>query len=487
MASSLDAPKIFISYSWKPEINRQKTIALAERMESEGVHVIIDVWNLEEGQDKYQFMEQMVNDPEVKKVLVICNKEYTEKANQKVGGVGTESLIISNEVYNNADQTKFIPIIFERDLEGKEYVPTFISSRIYIDLSSDASYEEEYEKLMRNIFGKPASSRPPRGNPPAYIEQTDSVYLRTSNKIRAIQNSLVNEKKNSQILIDEYYSIFIDALADFEINSEDVDTYIDDIVVQRIDELKVLRDDFISFLEIITTYDFNFEKFITFLENLIAFTLNRNSLKYPDKLNQELMTDQYKFFFYELFLYITSILIEKGRIEELGLLLHYDFIFFSERLSNLESYSYLQFNQHAESLDKIRKDRLQTRRVSVTADLIKQRADNPKYPFQILQEHDTLLYFIGLMRTVVVDPWRWQRWFPKTTAYHVYNIPIVQKMASQRHFEKVKPLFEVNTVAELRAKIEKITIDNSDKIQRFDFEFPYINHAFDFTKIGTYK
>jgi hypothetical protein len=38
---------------------------------------------LKEGQDKYHFMEQMVNDETVDKVLLVCNKEYAQKANKK--------------------------------------------------------------------------------------------------------------------------------------------------------------------------------------------------------------------------------------------------------------------------------------------------------------------------------------------------------------------------------------------------------------------
>lgn len=60
-------------------------------------------------------MEQMLNELTAKKVLLICNKEYTEKANARKGGVGIESTIVSEEIYNNAEQTKFIPVIFESD------------------------------------------------------------------------------------------------------------------------------------------------------------------------------------------------------------------------------------------------------------------------------------------------------------------------------------------------------------------------------------
>ena len=66
------------------------------------------------------------------KVLIFCDKTYTEKANNRTGGVGDETVIISSEVYGKVTQEKFIPIITERDEDGKEYVPAYIKTRIYV-------------------------------------------------------------------------------------------------------------------------------------------------------------------------------------------------------------------------------------------------------------------------------------------------------------------------------------------------------------------
>jgi len=491
VASSLDAPKVFISYSWKPVANKGKALALAERLENDGVHVIIDEWNLAEGQDKYQFMEQMVNDSEVKRVLVICNREYAEKANKKMGGVGIESLIISDEVYEKADQKKFIPIIFERDSQGKEYVPTFVKSRIYIDLSNDEVFEEEYEKLMRNLFDKPASRRPPRGTPPAYILEQDSTFLRTSHKVVSIQNALLNERKNFQVFIDDYYATFIEALIDFEINNEDLipGQHFDDLVISRIDGLKLLRNDFISFLEVVFTYstEFNIDKFVSFLEKMLELILRRESFKHPGRTIGELMTDQYKFFYNEFFLYLTTVLIEKERFKELGFILNTSFIVADETLPKSQPHSFLLFNQYAQSIDKLRNDRLVMRRKSLTADLIKQRADIPKYNFDKLRQSDVLLYYIGVMQNDTANEWQWKRWFPQTTVYRIYGVPLLEKLISKRIFQKVKPLFNVDTVQELRARIEKVIAVKADKIERYYYDFPYITQAFDFDKIGTYN
>jgi len=146
-------PKVFISYSWT---SSEKVLELAERLMSCGVEVVIDKWDLREGQDKYAFMEQCVIDLEMDKVLLICDKAYAEKANTRSGGVGDETVIISSEVYGKVAQEKFIPIIIEVDDFAKPYLPVYIKSKIYIDLSTeDDRYEAEYEKLLRNIHNKP--------------------------------------------------------------------------------------------------------------------------------------------------------------------------------------------------------------------------------------------------------------------------------------------------------------------------------------------
>ena len=54
-------PKVFISYSWtKSEL----VLQVANRLMSHGVEVVLDKWDLKEGQDKYVFMEQCVNNPD---------------------------------------------------------------------------------------------------------------------------------------------------------------------------------------------------------------------------------------------------------------------------------------------------------------------------------------------------------------------------------------------------------------------------------------
>lgn len=165
-----NTPKVFILYRRQPEENLIRAQQVAERLTRNGVYVVIDLWNLKDGQDKNSYMEKMVTNPTVDKVLLIFNKQYVEKADKQKGGVGVESTIISNEFYKSADQVKFIPVIFETDEQGKVYVPVFAKSRIYIDHSCDDTYEEGYEQLLRDIYDKPMFDRPPLGEMPSYLK-----------------------------------------------------------------------------------------------------------------------------------------------------------------------------------------------------------------------------------------------------------------------------------------------------------------------------
>ena len=83
----MTAPRLFISYSWSSPAHEQTVIDLATELRDSGVDVILDKWDLKEGHDSVAFMEQMVTNPEIKKVAIISDKIYAEKADGRAGGV----------------------------------------------------------------------------------------------------------------------------------------------------------------------------------------------------------------------------------------------------------------------------------------------------------------------------------------------------------------------------------------------------------------
>ena len=103
----VDKPKVFIFYAWSSEEYKQKVLSFADQLLHDGVDVLLDRY-LAPGIDLTAFMESSVNDESVTNVLILMDKVYTEKANKRQGGVGTETQIISPELYGKVEQTKFI-------------------------------------------------------------------------------------------------------------------------------------------------------------------------------------------------------------------------------------------------------------------------------------------------------------------------------------------------------------------------------------------
>lgn len=486
----MNNPTIFISYSWKPQTNKNKVIELAERLQLDGVHVIIDEWDLSEGQDKYVFMEQMVNRINVNRVLLICNKEYCDKANEKKGGVGIESLIVSDEIYKQVDQKKFIPVVVEKDETGNAYLPTFIKSRIYIDLSSNNTFEDEYEKLLRNIFERPSSKRPPLGTPPAYITTNEESVLLTAHKVSSIKSSLINERKNTQLLINEYYDTFIKSLDEYRFKDEDYQSKepLDEIILRRIEQLRPLRDDFINLVETISVYSeqFNIEALHGFWQKIIEFIVEDDTNTHPVRSQYGyLIFDHFRFFVREIFLHQIALLIRKEDFKAINYLLYTPFVIYSSKRGDTRVYTYEAIRAYIECFEN-RNKRLGLNRISITADLLKERTANALVDFTEVQQADIALYYASLIGKEKLSTYgnnHWS-WYPETTVYRNLAYPMFGRMASLRYFEKSRLMFGLASLEELNRKLPK-AIELDDQTQgRFHYHIPRIAYILDSSKIG---
>ena len=247
-------PKVFISYSWERAETVTQVEELAKRLVNEGVDVVLDMWELLDGQDKYAFMERSVTDTTITKVLMICDKSYAEKANNRVGGVGDETMVISPEVYAKATEIKYIPIIFERDEVGKEYIPTYLKSRIYIDLSDDEQYEENYDKLIRNLYNKPIHSKPPIGKKPEWLNEESVNITPLKVIIKQLQEFDGKNKARHNYLIQKANNVL--AMTLIELSPNDSDDFANNLLKQ-IDASKPLRDSFLDYVELLVSNDCN--------------------------------------------------------------------------------------------------------------------------------------------------------------------------------------------------------------------------------------
>jgi len=120
--------KIFISYSWGNSGHQEWVVNLATRLMNDTVDVILDRWSLKDGHDIHSFMEEMVKSDEIFRVLILSDRKYTQKANEREGGVGTETQIITPNIYSKEKQEKFIPVVLERDENEDPYLPIYLKA-----------------------------------------------------------------------------------------------------------------------------------------------------------------------------------------------------------------------------------------------------------------------------------------------------------------------------------------------------------------------
>lgn len=196
--------KVFISYAWTTPEHEEWVNNLANRLMADGIEVKYDKWDLKAGHDKYSFMESMVKDNTINNVLIICDKGYKNKADERAGGVGTETQIITPELYNNTDQEKFIPIIAQIGENFDSYMPLYLKSRIGINLSSDEVFEEGYEKLLRTITQRPLYRKPTKGNLPSFLFDDKKSNFKTNNLNKQIKNCIFKNSNQAKSLIYDF-------------------------------------------------------------------------------------------------------------------------------------------------------------------------------------------------------------------------------------------------------------------------------------------
>lgn len=434
-------PKVFISYSWHPEESKIRVQQLARRLMSDGVDVILDVWSLKDGQDKYVFMEKMVTDSDIDKVLIICNKDYAEKADCRKGGVGTESTIMSDEIYSKAEQTKFLPVVFEKGNDGMIYKPHFLKSRIHIDMSSDDCYEMGYEQLLRDIFDKPLIKKPALGTMPAFLETDEPILLSTAKEQRFLK--VKNEESSSfKDWVERYLEKLIASLGQFKIsfrggNAKDLV----DLIEKSIDSMQVVTNDFINFLETVSANEeCKGEQFVDFFENLLQYYEDNNiALPTSDSVSY-LVNDNYRFFNYELFLSFASIMLKHQRFDIIRDVVSADFCILSNRMGReVMPLNFVEFQKYNYTLDRFKKNLTNSNLISEAATLLKSKMEGKL--FEEMVEADILLYYLSLVYVKTEEVY--DTWYPELSIYNS-SFTILPKLVSSRYFEKAKVLFGVD-------------------------------------------
>ena len=439
-------PKTFISYSWSSPEHQQWVLDLATQLRENGVDVALDKWDLREGHDAIAFMEKMVTDPNIGKVIVVLDRVYAEKSDSKKGGVGTESQIISPEIYAKTDQEKFVGVIAEVDSEGKPYLPAFYRSRIYIDLSHSDIYATNFDQLLRWVFNKPAFPKPALGKPPEFLNESE-VLLPTRSRARRAIDLFRNGAAGASGAADEYFSALAESFENLRISQESGKAF-DDLVLQSIGAFLPYRDEYIEVVSSIARYASSRENVRLvhkFLESLIPYMYR------PKNVNQWSTDDfdNFKFIVHELFLYTSAIFLKHDRFDAVADLLGEYYVGSVPDFQNAPMESYGVFRTFMESL-KFRNQRLALNRISIRADLLKERSEASGVSLRELMQADFIMFLRDAVVALSTDTR--QGWWPETLIWLQDSggpFEIFARAESAQYFASIRPMLSVEKPSDL--------------------------------------
>lgn len=431
MEKKIENPKVFISYAWSSKEYQEKVMNFAIRLQSDGIEVLIDKWIMKPGSDTIDFMEQCVKDKSVNFVLMLLDKKYAEKADNREGGVGIETQIISNEVYNDVKQNKFIPIIFERDTNGTIYKPTYLKSRLYCDLTME-NYEDEYVKLVKQIYGREIYYKPPKGNKPSWIEEADTSEGRLK---FAISQSGKNEKLLGLLILEIKNTKFEQAPRSNDENENSKNNL--KAYSGYIQYRNILIDVFIK------QYD-NEE----FLDDVCDFY---NDLKIWNEKNNGLGKEIWSSYIHETFIYLIAVLFKYRKYRSIYTFVTKTYFYKNGREEITNSNTYFYHND-CNIIETSKKKLDEKNYHSPLAQLWIENIYEPKISMEEFVTADLLIYNLSIL---LLEEQCWY-WFPVSYVYggrfghNGYLSSTGLKLKSKYELNKIKDMFGVDSIAEIK-------------------------------------
>jgi hypothetical protein len=467
-------PKTFISYSWTTPEHQEWVLHFASALRTNGVEAILDKWHLTEGQDTLAFMEQMVGDPQVEKVLLICDARYAEKANKREGGVGIEAQIVSSKVYEESDQTKFAAVVVELDADGRPMLPTYMSSRLYFDMSTPDAYADNFPRIVRWIFGKPFHAVPPVGPPPAFLDETHTV---AANVILEGQRLRQSRQSNNQRTSEAaaVLEAAIETAGEMNLSLVNSKTQ-DEDVYQEIKKIAPINEEVYRAFRALAQSDDprrvdTAHKYFESLYSLWDKAPETGSHTRWDN-------DALRFFGHDGLVSFVAACMQEREFEFAAEVLSMPF-FKPRRLEKTgDAKSYTDFRPYLQSMEA-RNERLKLNRRSLHADLLSEAHANSALPFDAFLEADMTLFLRGVLDENL-------EWYPVSSLYlwDSYGaLPNFARATSRRFYDRLKPLLLGTDPDRLKSVI--VAAEKEHKFLRSGFRDISIVQLFNAENIGT--
>jgi hypothetical protein len=230
---------------------------------------------------------------------------------------------------------------------------------------------------------------------------------------------------------------------------QDLDNF-DEKVLKDLHTLLPLRDQLTDWLLIESALP-DTEK----LESVLLDFLERIlGLKYrPAELSSwtDAWIDAHGIFVYEMFLYVVTILVKSDKPHHIHEILTTHYILpDSEAHRNRDVVTFDEFYTHSEILEH-RNKRLNLRRISPIADLIKQRATRSDLTFRDIMQAELIVLLMSILS-------EGNRWYPHTLVYSGRGgtrFPLFVRAAQHKGFQRLKVITGIGSGDELRTRFKE--------------------------------
>lgn len=469
MNTSIEKPKVFISYSWAGEEYEQQIYKLCKALKENGIEVIYDKWSLKPGNDLNYFMENIITDKELTNVLILLDPSYAKKANNRSGGVGKETQIISEEVYNKVGQTKFIPVIMKKNSDGKIDKPVYLNSILHIDLSNEDEYDDNLKDLIRILFGRDLYEEPPLGTPPVWLDEKNEV-IKSKEKYSDLKKKISNSLKD--YLIQDYINEIVDDVSKFN-DGEAINHFNSSICGKHYLDTVPIRDNFLKLLKMSIYVEDGHKYMVEAIEKIY------------NTHNMDFRKDIFHLLCYELLIYLTAFYLKYNRFSEVSYLLHHKyFLNYNYSQKNIPS-SFIGLREYSDYFDDYIKQRDNKNYYSGTAHYFYTSTNT------LICDTDTFIYadeflFNASIFMGKIDQWSF--WFPIMYCYDRYGTNIkrlAMKLKTKEYLDKFALCLGFTSTNDFKNKYEEIKQQSSNglfKEIKYDNSFDRAITVFDFTK-----
>jgi hypothetical protein len=143
-------PRVFISYAAFSDAHKEWVIALRNELVRHGIDVVLAETDLRSPMEITYFMEQGIRESDA--VILVCSNIYVEKANERRGGVGYET-VITSKMFAESDprRRKWIPVLRDNTRPAVERIPTYLGSTMWLDMNGPNWEGRTLGDLIRSI------------------------------------------------------------------------------------------------------------------------------------------------------------------------------------------------------------------------------------------------------------------------------------------------------------------------------------------------